>query len=142
MLDSILNRLLERRARKFGKGCARVMLISFQAAKEHYKGEASTYAWLARKALNTRPHWKQVNETAFAYDLGPGGTQSAEADESNNENWLKGVVDIDDAMSLLDVIQEVIRVELYWHVLTDLDAWQRLELIDVAVGEASNYMHK
>jgi hypothetical protein len=31
------------------------------------KGVAPSYAWLARRALNTRPDWKQVSETVFIY---------------------------------------------------------------------------
>jgi hypothetical protein len=59
LLDLLAIRFQEKMAKKYGKGCARAMLRSALARKEHYKGVApnrQTYAWLARKALNTRPH--------------------------------------------------------------------------------------
>jgi hypothetical protein len=71
LLDLLAERFLEKRAKKYGSGCARAMLISALAMKEHYKGVASSYAWLARKALNTRPNWKQVNETVSIYEPEP-----------------------------------------------------------------------
>lgn len=139
---SLFDRLLQWRARKFGKTCAKVMLFSFQAMKERYKEAATTYAFLARKTLKTRPHWRQVSQTAFVYELGPSADPSVSLDESDDEQWIRGVIDIDDAMSLWDVIQDVIRTEMYWHSLKNLEAWEREELIDCALSEASKWIHE
>jgi len=43
-------------------------------------------------------------------------------------------------MSLLDVIQDVLRTELYWFYLRDLDILARLELMDVALETAEKYI--
>jgi hypothetical protein len=43
-------------------------------------------------------------------------------------------------MTLWDVIQDVIRTELYWNYLRDLEIWKRLELTDLALSEASKIM--
>ncbi len=138
LLDLLLERYLERGARKYGKGCARVMLIAALAMKERYKDVAPTYAWIARKALNTRPSWRQINETTFVYELGPIIEQPV---AENKDNQLPtGILDVTDTMSLLDVIQEVIRTELFWHHLRDQEIWKRLELIDLALNEASKYI--
>lgn len=140
MLVMLSEKGLERRARKYGKGCARVMLISFSAMKEHYKGEAPTYAWIARKALNTRPDWRQVNETTFIYEQGPKNDQPVDVAEYRDTPWLTGMLEITDAMSLWDVIQEVILTELYWYYLRKLEGWKRLHLAELAVSEAAKYI--
>jgi hypothetical protein len=141
LLDLLTERLIEKRAKKYGKGCAKAMLISALAMKEHYKGVAPTYAWLARKALNTRPQWKQVSETIFTYERGPNSDGSLD-DLEKHQPWLNGTLDITDDMSLSDVIQDVIRTELYWYYLRDLEIWKRLELIDLALSEASKFINK
>jgi len=55
--------------------------------------------------------------------------------------WLGGTLDITDDMSLWDVIQDVIRTELYWNYLRDLEIWKRLELTDLALSEASKIIN-
>jgi len=140
MLEMLSERALEKRARKYGKGCARVMLFSFSAMKEQYKGEAPTYAWIARKALNTRPDWRQVNETTFVYELGPNSDESMDLAEYRDEPWLTSTLEITDAMSLWDVIQEVIRTELYWYYLRNIEIWKRTHLMELAVSEAAKYI--
>jgi hypothetical protein len=142
LLDLLAQRFLEKRAKKYGKGCARAMLTSALAMKEHYKGVAPTYAWLARKGLNTRPHWKQVSETIFIYEHGPNSDGSLDPDKYSGQLWLGGTLDITDDMSLWDVIQEVIRTELYWNYLRDLEIWKRLELTDLALSEASKIINQ
>jgi hypothetical protein len=137
LLDLLAERLLEKRAKKYGKGSARAMLSSALAMKEHYKGVAPSYAWLARKALNTRLDWKQVSETLFIYKPGPNSDGSLDLDKYSDQPWLNGTLDITDDKSLWDVIQDVIRAELYWNYLRDLEIWKRLELTDLALSEAS-----
>jgi hypothetical protein len=141
LLDSLAERFLEKRAKKYGKGCARAMLISALAMKEHYKGVAPSYAWLARKALNTRPNWKHVSETVFIYEPGPNSDGSLDPDKYTGQPWLGSTLDITDDMSLWDVIQDVIRTELYWNYLRDLEIWKRLELTDLALSEASKIIN-
>jgi tetratricopeptide (TPR) repeat protein len=140
MLLMLSERSLEKRARKYGKGCARIMLFSFSAMKERYKGEAPTYAWIARKALNTRPDWRQVDETTFIYEMGPKNDQPMDVAEYCDEPWLTGTLEITDVMSLWDVIQGVIRIELYWYYLRNVEIWNRLHLMELAVSEAAKYI--
>jgi hypothetical protein len=137
LLDLLTERFLEKRAKKYGKGCARAMLISALAMKEHYKGVVPSYAWLARKALNTRPNWKQVSETVFIYEPGPNSDGCLDPDTYSGQPWLGGTLDITDDKSLWDVIQDVIRTELYWNYLSDLEIWKRFELTDLALSEAA-----
>jgi len=123
--DMLKERFIERRVRKYGKGCARAMAISALTMKQHYEGVAPTYAWLARKALTTRPHWQQMGETTFIYELAPPSV---------------GIIDIDDSMSLWDVIQKIIEMELYWYYLKDLEMWRKDELIELSLNEAGKYL--
>lgn len=141
LLELLTERFLEKRARKYGKGCARAMLISALAMKEHYKGTAPTYAWLARKALDTRPNWKQASETHFIYEPGPNSDGSLDLNQYNDQPWLNGTLNITDDKSLWDVIQDVIRTELYWNYLRDLEIWKRLELMNLALNEASKFIN-
>ncbi|MBZ5506880.1 MAG: hypothetical protein LAO78_15600 [Acidobacteriia bacterium] len=95
------------------------MTISFLAAKRKYKGVAPTYAWLARKALLTRNHWKQITETDFVFE------------KSGEE------VTISDDMNLLKVIHIVIDTE-FGHDLAswDIPLWQRHMYLHLAHEEA------
>lgn len=140
LFELLMDRILERRVRKYGKGCARAMLISFLAMKEHYKEEAPTYAWLARQALNTRPHWKQTSQITFVYDLGPSIDQPIDLDKYRETPWLTGTLDITDGMSLWDVVQGVMQTELYWHYLRSIAIWKRFEFMDFALKEAAKYL--
>jgi len=141
LLESLAGGNAERRVRKYAKGCARAMLISFTAMKNHYKDEAPTYAWLSRKALDTRPYWNQVGERSFRYEQAPDfDDTSLDSTDYSDKQWLTGTIEITDEMSLLDVIQDVLRTELYWFYLRDLDILARFELMDVALETAEKYI--
>lgn len=91
--------------------------------KHKYEGVAPTYAWLARKALETRPCWSRVNETHFLYD----------------RTML--TIKISDEMSLLDVVQLVVEAEVEW-VASSLPQWRRNELCVIAWGGATEYLRR
>ena len=102
------------------------MQISFLAAKNRYlsamiqQGVTPTYAWMARKALTTRNHWHQTNETDFVFD---------KTDQ---------VVSITDDMTLLQVIHYVIEVE-YGHELQEHIPWKREVLLALAHQAADQW---
>jgi hypothetical protein len=135
-------KFLEKRTRNYSKGCARAMLFSGLAANGYYKGLAPNHGWLARKALNARPNWKQVSKTVFVYALGPNNEGSLEPGMLREyDPWLNGTLDITDDKSLWDVIQDVVRTELYWNYLRDVEIWKCLKLMDLAVVEASKFLN-
>jgi hypothetical protein len=141
-LDLFWEGFVERRVRKFGRGCARAMLMSFTSQKAYYEGFAPTYAWVARKALNTRPNWSQVDQITFVYKCDPTNRIAPDTTTDKDKRWMTGTLEIDDSMSLLDVIKEVVRIELYCDFLDHLEVWKRLELIDLAVYEAVKYIRR
>ncbi|MFH0984276.1 MAG: hypothetical protein V1882_01945 [Candidatus Omnitrophota bacterium] len=104
----------------FAKSCASAMLMSFLGMKKHYKEQAPTFAWLACKALETRPNWEQITPTVFQYRLSTDGD----------------VISIADDMSLADVVRMVVGEELDYN-LRSLDATRRLTLIKLGVNEAN-----
>jgi hypothetical protein len=113
----------ERNARSLGKGCARAMLIGMLALKEHYADSAPTYAWLARKVLCTRPHWKQISEQDFIFDR-------------NGDR-----ITVIDTNSLADVIQMVVAAEVTW-VTTSCEQTRRQQLSKLAHDAAKKYIHR
>jgi hypothetical protein len=125
-LDILVQRGLEKQARSWGKGCARVMLFSFLAAKNHYlsamvqQGINPTAAWMSRKALIDRNRWHQTNETDFVFD------------ETGD------IVSITDDMSLLQVIHYVIEIE-YGYDLREVPSWRRQELLALAHEAADKW---
>lgn len=119
-IDRILSWWIERSARKFGKGCARAMLFSFLVMKNKYEGVAPTYAWLAGRALGTRPYWIEENEWTFVF----GRTGET--------------VRITGDMSLLDVIRMVIGAEMSYN-LSSLPPFQRAILTGLAQAQAEDY---
>ena len=84
---------------------------------------APTYAWLARKALLTRDHWKQVDETTFLFE------KSGEP------------IQITDEMNLLHVTHLVVDVEYGYEVgTTRPPEWQKQELLLLAHYEVDQHM--
>jgi hypothetical protein len=61
--------------------------------------------------------------------------------EYSGQPWLNGTLNITDDKTLWDVIQDVIRTELYWNYLRDLEIWKRLELMNLALDEASKFIN-
>lgn len=122
-LEFVNGRLMERRIAKFGTGCASDMLLAALTMKHSYEGIAPTYAWLARKALETRPYWSRVNETHFLYD------RTAQT------------IQIGDAMSLSDVVQLVVEAEVEW-IASSLPKWRRDELCLIAWAAASDCLKR
>ena len=141
LFESVAGGNTERRVQKYAKGCARTMLVSFTAMRHHYKDEAPNYAWLSRKVLDTRPYWNQVGERSFRYEKAPNfDDTSLDPADYSDKPWLTGTIEITDETSLLDVIQDVLRTELYWFFLRDLDILARLELTDIALETAEKYI--
>ena len=119
--ESVVNWFTEWEARKFGKGCARAMLFSANVMKHKYEGQAPTYAWLARKALLTRPNWNQLDGTRFTF------SRSGQ------------VIDITDDMSVMDVVHRVIEVELS-HNLASVPTHRSQHLKGLAHEAADAYV--
>jgi len=131
----------KRRVQKYAKGCARAMLISFTTMEHYYKDEVPTHALLLRETLDTRPYWNQVGES-FRYKKTPDfGDASLDPTDYSGKLWLTGTIEITDEMSLLDVIHDVMRTELYWFYLRDLEIETRFELMDVALETAEKYIN-
>lgn len=120
-LEAFSERFIERRARGFGRGCARVMLIAFSAMKEEYKHMAPTYAWIGRQALRTRPYWRQTGEEAFVF-------------ERTGEPFV-----ISDDMSLRDVVHMVIDAEMPLAIMR-VPAWRQADLLRFAHAEADHML--
>jgi len=101
------------------------MLFSALTARHKYKdkGVATSYAWLARKALLNRHRWKQVTETDLVF--------------IRNST----VVSFTDDMSLVDVIHEVIDVE-YDYDLSHVSDMQRVEMLMLAHAAADRYFQR
>ena len=133
-------RRAKRRVQKYAKGCARAMLISFTTMKNFYKDETPTNELLLRETLDARPYWNQVGERSFRYKQAPDFDASLDPTDYSGKLWLTGTIEITDEMSLLDVTQDVLRTELYWFFLRDLDILARLELMDVALETAEKYI--
>jgi len=136
LLNLLMAKSQERMVKKYGRECAKNMLIAALAMKEKYKGPVPTGARLARRALNTRRKWKQINERIFVYELGPNRDECLEKC-SKYEPWLSGTVDITDDKSLWDGVQDVIRTELYWNYLSGLEISKCLELTNLALAQAA-----
>jgi len=134
-----IERRAKRRAQKYGKGCARAMLRTFNIVKNSYKGEIPTHALLLRETLDARPYWNQVGES-FRYKKAPDFDTSLDPTDYSGKLWLTGTIEITDEMSLLDVTQDVLRTELYWFYLRDLEIETRFELMDVALETAEKYI--
>lgn len=115
--------LEKRQVRALGKGCARVMLIAGNVMKEKYGASAPSYAWLACKALCTRPHWKQVSDWDFVYTL-----------TGERVTVLEG-------HSLLDVIHLVVGKEVK-RATSHLDPMRRALLLLLAHEAADTYIRK
>jgi len=129
----------KRRMQKYAKGCARAMLSSFNIMKDSYKGEIPTHGLLLRETLDTRPYWNQVGES-FRYKKAPDFDASLDPTDYSGKLWLTGNIEITDEMSLLDVIHDVMRTELYWFYLRDLEIETRFELMEVALESAEKYI--
>jgi len=132
----------KRRVQKYAKGCARAMLSSFNIMKDSYKGEIPTHGLLLRETLDTRPYWNQVEigERGYRYKQAPDFDASLDPTDYSGKLWLTGTIEITGEMSLLDVIHDVMRTELYWFYLRDLEIETRFELMDVALETAENYI--
>jgi len=132
----------KRRVQKYAKGCARAMLISFTTMKNFYKDETPTNELLLREALDARPYWNQVEigERGYRYKQAPDFDASLDPTDYSGKLWLTGTIEITDEMSLLDVIHDVMRTELYWFYLRDLEIETRFELMDVALETAEKYI--
>ena len=116
---------MENGAKRWGRWCANAMIISFLAARRHYKGAAPTYAWLARKALLNRNSWKQISETDFVF-------------EKNNVE-----ITISDDMNLLQVIHLVIDVEFGYDLLSwGIPIWQCHMYLSLAHEAANKVVSK
>jgi hypothetical protein len=108
---------------RFGKGCARAMLLAALTMKHKHEGVAPTYAWLARKALETRPYWSRINETHFLY-------------EKTGQ-----IIEVGDEVSLSDVVQLVVEAEVE-SIASSLPRWRRDELCVIAWGGATDYLRQ
>jgi hypothetical protein len=116
-------RRLERKARGFGKSVARIMLVAFHAVKEAYRSNKPTQTWLAREALKTRPSWRQLDETRFAF-------------EKTGQAWA-----IPDGTPFSDVVFMVIEVELEGFLANrGHDLSERNQLVGLALDEANKYL--
>lgn len=68
MMESLAAGTADRMAKNAGRSAARAMMLAALTMKHHYGAAAPSYAFLARKALSTRPYWKQVGEKHFQYE--------------------------------------------------------------------------
>lgn len=101
----IINSIIKWQVKNYAKGCTRAMLSSALAFKEHCKGQPMTYAFLARKALSTRPNWKQINETEFIF------TKTNNSITITEEMSLKNVIDLVVAEELIDSLNNMSKSE-------------------------------
>lgn len=100
------------------------MLFAFMVKKNQYESTAPSYAWISRRALETRTHWRQVGETTMLYD--PSGQ----------------VVEMSDDLNLRSVIHLVIEIE-YGHELSKLTTpWECADMLCEAHSAADRYLNK
>jgi len=123
-LELLQRRWLERNARFWGKECARVMLFAFMVKKNQYESTAPNYAWISRRALETRTHWRQVGETTMLYD------RSGQA------------VEISDGLNLRSVIHLVIEIEYGYELSKLTTSWERADMLREAHDAADKYLDK
>lgn len=93
IISSLFNKFIEIRSYKIGKGIARAMFISALAMKEHYKDSAPSYAFIAGKALDTRPKWKRIDVVTFEYE--PSGNQIKISDKQSIKDVIHMIVDVE-----------------------------------------------
>ena len=123
IFGTLVDRLVEMKVRWESKGCARVLLWAFAVMIETHKRVAPTHAWVACKALETRPSWTRNGERTFVF-------------KSNGEE-----IEILDSFSMLDVIHRVIDVELRYN-LRAFPSWRAQELLLLGHLEADRYISR
>jgi len=126
-------RLLDKRIERFGQGIARTLKASFVELENHHQGEKRTQSWLAGQALSTRPQWRKVDDSEFWYELGPKAKGYREVE---GEDWMNGVVKLENSTTLQNVIDSVIRIELHWFVAQEHETEERSRMIDLAITAA------
>jgi|SRR3990172_8302217 len=136
-----LDKIIERKAVKYGKGCARAMFLAASVIRQEYLAENPTYAWIGGKALSIRPNWTQISNRTFRYKYAP--KSSKDKTNQKDESWFSGEIITSDDKSVRDIILDVIRIELFWNYLRDVeDIGKRMELIAKAVNAAEKQLDK
>jgi len=123
-VELLQRRWFEGNARLWGKECARVMLFAFMVKKNQYESTAPSYAWISRRALETRTDWRQVGETTMLYD--PSGQ----------------VVEMSDDLTLRSVIHLVIEIEYGYELSKLTTPWECADMLREAHGAADGYLDK
>jgi len=121
-LEHLQRRWLDGNARFWGKECARLMLLAFLVKKNQYESTAPTYAWVARQAILTRTHWRQVGETTMLYD------RSGQT------------VDVPDDSNLKFAIHAVIEIEYSFEISKLTTPWECADMVRLAHDAADTYL--
>jgi hypothetical protein len=121
-LKHLQRRWFDWNARIWGKECARVMLFAFLVKKNQYESTAPTYAWVARQAMLTRPHWVQVGETAMQYD------RSGQT------------IDVPDDSNLKYAIHAVIEIEYSYELSKMMSSWECFDMLRLAHDAADKFL--
>ncbi|RQW86459.1 MAG: hypothetical protein EHM79_09635 [Geobacter sp.] len=123
IIGLLFNKFMDNRSYKTGKGIAGAMFMSSLAMKEHYKESAPSYAWIAGKALETRPKWKRIDEVTFEHE--PSETQ----------------IEISDKQSIKDVIHMIVEVEIEY-IFSSLPYGRIEELLNLSNKAVNDYFKK
>lgn len=118
----IVNSIIKWQVKNYAKGCTRAMLSSALAFNEYHKGKDVTYAFLAKKALSTRPDWKQITEAEFMFS------------KTNNS------ITITEEMSLKNIIDLVISEELIDY-LSNMSGLEYDNLLNIALEEVNKTLN-
>lgn len=105
-----LSRLDKFTYKRIVNGLYRAMVASALAMREKYPGK-KYYSDYGKLALSTRPNWKQVSDTQFAYKG-------------------KTALNIDDTDSILSIIEGVFTAEVYTTYEPGCDVDRYLEICE------------